>query len=639
MNIDDTRLNELFKTARALSPTFSLDDVERLVDGFPTHDGVAEPPVSGPFLNTKILLLLFALLMVAAVVAWPSGCDTKLGESSSRHQGGTASPLDTVLMEDYTGGVVTWVDTLLRDTVAISPPPPADSTVVHYHSSLNEHFAPAPSPKNPAALPPPDWPEPSAFHSDTVYATDRRGNLTDSVIAVDWASSGPVYYGEPVRGDWSWLTETRNVNLVLANRRPARYQEWWGTLKLSDAELPAARTIGEVERAAGRLRLMGEGAGRYTFEPNLNFRAHLIESNLLPENLDGVRLDYNLLKIDLHPFGDGHGNFPEDDLLLRFFTIDLDADYLNLLRGEGYGEDALREVWKLANAQLTRQHLRRYFSWARNAGVELPGESMEEILLLYRNRKNLSVLARRFAPLSYADIAAVDAMKMSAPQLNRLAKLPGDLSLRDLAELNAAGVESYVFLEYSTFFNGDLSVAQAIALNEAGLRGHDLNRLHELGFRRREPEEYVRLHRLPADKLLTLQHETKGLLVAKEFATQRRDFPKSIELDLRPFSRLIVDKGLQVVIVPGEENSVRIAHRNFNEALRVEVEQQPNGTVRLRRKVKFGYYIKAPEGIEVLIHANGLKKIHLKGDAEVYVAGQPDRYVANRTLGRARLEK
>ncbi|TXF84248.1 hypothetical protein FUA23_21285 [Neolewinella aurantiaca] len=132
-------------------------------------------------------------------------------------------------------------------------------------------------------------------------------------------------------------------------------------LDLDKAELRKLKQNNEslaiIERAAGSLLLYPNGTdGTFEFLPNSSYQNDFAARNWGPVGVsqgDGFSFA-TVGKATTHSYD----KRVEDHLWFRYFTTDINNDYLDLLREYGYNGDDFEELWKLANSQIQFQELK-----------------------------------------------------------------------------------------------------------------------------------------------------------------------------------------------------------------------------------------------------------------------------------------
>ena len=341
--------------------------------------------------------------------------------------------------------------------------------------------------------------------------------------------------------------------------------------------------------------------------------------------------------MNANAFGGGDNRTVEEELYFRFFVADVGPDYLNALREMGYPEAALRGVWQLANAGITRQDLPALSELLRRRVTAVPRESLTELLLLHRSGRTLRLLQNEYgtAP-NFTELTMLNEAGIGPELFGRYARSATPApSLTDIAALHAGEVSPLTYGAYRDFFGADLTVQEAILLNNAELRGFHLERLAAKGFTGRTPAEYVELHQTDERELFARQNATGGFVVDPDFAGRLAAADQREERTLRPFTKLKIDENMRVIIVPADENRMTASQMDFGKAFRFTVNERRDGTLVIKKKEKFGYSVYGTALVEILLYASDLERIEADGNTEVYIVGDPARYRANVPLGKA----
>lgn len=186
-----------------------------------------------------------------------------------------------------------------------------------------------------------------------------------------------------------------------------------------------------IERAAGNLLLYQNGkGGTFEFLPNTTYQNNFTAKGWGPM---GVSEQDGFFQVTT-----GKSNINsdvkrvEDQLWFRYFTTDINGDYLDLLREYGYNGPDFEQLWKLANRSMQYQKLKETLALSRAALTD--SVPLEKLPTLKNDLDKLKDLGRSVERMSFAQF---DAMKADPSIWERLAKDPS-ASIPAVDKYNAA---------------------------------------------------------------------------------------------------------------------------------------------------------------------------------------------------------
>jgi len=357
----DKNMEELLVSARQLPAELSYDEVEFLFLN-PTPPPPARPWWRGSYLK---FLLMFTLLISLLAFFLPTQANVTEYQLSS-------FPVQLAL------------------PVLSFPTPQAKSSIPTTHTAP----AAAPTPTNT----PPTSLLPRTAPNDT-KKTDR-GEMPPALFQGTYAplkASLMLTFQE---------TEDSPVNILVLDLTKAEQRN----LKQNKTSLMT------IERAAGSLLLYRDGRdGAFEFLPNRNYQNDFAAKDWGPT---GVSQEDGFFQVTLgKSTGDADVKRVEDQLWFRYFTANINSDYLDLLREYGYNGTDFEKLWKLANNNTPYQKLKEILSLSSAALTD--AVPLEKLTTLNNDLDKLKDLRRSGERMSFAQF---DAMKAEPSIWERLAK-------------------------------------------------------------------------------------------------------------------------------------------------------------------------------------------------------------------------
>ena len=380
---------DLFARVRSLPPALSLEDVtQRFLNPVPL-------PQPRPWWRRHLKpLLMFAFLfstLAALFIFSPSAAAPAL--SAFPLAGAGPAPVYAPAPLRAAGAVPLTIAPRQVTTPPVVPalPPP---------------LPPAPASAPPAPAPAPPVVADARRHPAVAPSGSSRSQLPTALF----------------RGEF----KTLNTGLVLTFREtPAAASVHLLMVELPKEEVRAIKQTKTgtttVERAAGTLLLYrNDGEDTFEFLPNPTYRADLTARGYAPT---GVTIKNGFLTITkgsvirIDP-----PRRVEDQLWFRYFTTDVDDEYIQLLQRFGYTSAELTELWRLPNAGMTPDDLRTLLPLLGRTLTERA--PLSQLPHLDDLTDDLEGLARAGRQMSLAQLKAsrgepsrADLMRESAKQL------------------------------------------------------------------------------------------------------------------------------------------------------------------------------------------------------------------------------
>jgi hypothetical protein len=384
----DKTMEELLVSARSLPTELSFDEVEFL---FLNPTPPPPPPPwwqRGSYLK---FLLMFTLLISLLGFLLPTTAE------SSKYQ------LSTFPVQEETL-IATPVDEL--STFSYVP----RLEVPDINFTVPSVLPRAPKPLfAPAAAP-----EIAEDQEPEIFYLDEKGNLHDAEPAQ--TQMPPALF----RGAYSpnktslmltfqeipEATEDAPLNILILDLTKDEQRD----LKQNKASLVT------IERAAGNLLLYpNRRGGTFEFLPNTSYQDDFSAKGWGPT---GVSEQDGFFQVTIGKSNkDSEEKRVEDQLWFRYFTANINEDYLNLLRTYGYDDTDFGQLWKLANSNTDYQKLEETLTLSSAA---LTGSvPLAELPSLENDLNKLKDLRCSGEPMSFAQF---DAMKAEPSIWELLAK-------------------------------------------------------------------------------------------------------------------------------------------------------------------------------------------------------------------------
>jgi len=372
MKPTDELSSALFGAARSLPTELSLEEVETL---FLNPAPVVLPKVKRwPHLKFWFMFALLVSLLLAYFSLPFSGIPPQL--SAGFPVGLTGQPVEDAPFPPQPQP--SKKRTTAVNTKAVAPLP-----------VIPTRLAPAFAPKKMSA--PATTPKPGSSTS----ASNSRHN-----VKADFQMPAALFAGG--------YTKLKS-GLVLTYTEVENGPTHLGFLELTadEQQLIDRRTSDQVtiERAAGSLLLYGDRKeGDFEFLPNTTYRDRLNKrawGDAAAPLGSVVVVTTNNTKNVAIPAGPRVSVRPQDQIWFRYFTKDIDDNYLALLRRAGYTDQDLMSLWKLANAMIGYDRLDELLKLLRAVLTDKP--SLESIASLKYEEDALRKLKARGERMTFEE--------------------------------------------------------------------------------------------------------------------------------------------------------------------------------------------------------------------------------------------
>lgn len=589
---------QLFNTAKKTPTEMDYARIDAIVREFPAG-GNAANTIINPKLITLAALLATAALMLALM---------------NRPKNDPPELATVVVVGSETKEIA---PPAREETVVVTPAPPEETAATPAALApvnlppvgagakrQTGDIAPAAAPKKPA---------PAA--RKTVIPRQKDTPINSAPL--------PSFGETTITGDFA-LTD-KGLLLETVERVNGRKITWMLPTALGETEQlvlfqPDAST-GYLERETGRLILMKDnnrqGKGTFSFQPRIETLKRYEKAGMGTSDVPAEAIRLNGMQQGVSFAPEVFTEQPAEILWLKYFTLGIDREYLDLLREMGYGEEAVQGIpshgngglWQIANhgltsAELTSLHRTLEVLYGK-AGEAF---SFAELTELYQNRILLSALVKE----GY--------QSLGANQIRSL--LSSDVGPAYLREMNEV-------------FDRRLIPEELLALREADLFATGIRRLQRDGYNDLSVAAYIRLHTEP-QIAKEAPEEVQLLTVDDNFGRKRKNW-RSGKLKLSPFDKLVVEDDIRLVIIPGDTDQAEIVKVNMK-GVDVALNVSSNGTLTIRKKTKFGWKVDGFVIAEIRLTASQLKNIEVKAPARVFVAGDPAIYTVEGKVGRAVVE-
>ena len=630
-------LDQLIENTQKLPLPMTIAQVDQLIGQFP-------PTTTSPTVRKwRPRWLFFAVVAVAASLLWINQGGSS-GAPDPMPRMAAAFPLEANAEELVTPPaeetvVVETIDNRrprVRKVITLKPTAKATSVRSQTITTLVPDLALVPNP-TPAPTPPGNEVTAAADRPDfDVYTGPVRRAFGDVTIA----------------GDWRLMEKTKDVMLTRKEKINGRKLMWMLMVNLSPAELERVQQADggvSLERTAGRLLLEidEEGKGRFTFQPNLVVRKFYETSGW------GTGA---VVEEDIHMFGTMRGlrmgasvytREPVELTWMRYFLNHVGDDYINALADLRLERVALQELWRLPNDGVTLAELQQIYRLI--AEVLEPQHTpldMKTLLWLAKERGMLEALGKA----GYRDVPTESLRTLADAEVTRyyLTRVNNYrenlLPLDDVVRLHAAGLDDYAAERYNRYLSSEPTVAELLKLHEVKVTGYELRRYQEAGLKWITPEDVIlaqkngltpaKIQRLKADgrehdSITDYLDEMKRTAEATTDLPLNRDFTeafgvsrskwKSGKKKLPAFKTLRVEDEIQVLIVPGDEFAATFTKMDYR-AMKIDFEVSPGGELRIRKRMRFGWQIKAPVVAEVRLTVPRIEGLSVGESARVWMA-------------------
>lgn len=375
-------LEELLTSTRKLPAELSLNEVEFLFLN-PTPPPPAPPWWQrGSYLKFLLMFTLLISLLSFLLLTSNESMDYQLSAFPVHEKAPETTAV--ALLSGPQGITTLGQPTINYATPEVSPPA----------------LQPAPAP---AAAPETQEDKPSE-----ILMLDDEGNLSYGQRARVQLPKALFAGGYSYVKDNLMLTfkeaEEEPVNLLFLNLSPAEQRA------LKNAE--ASPFV--IQRAAGSLLLYLDGtSGSFDFLPNKAFREELNDRGWgdasLPQDSAFIRITMGKIE----DTGSGSALMPRGQVWFRYFAIDVNEEYLKLLRQAGYTNEELNDLWRLPNSLLQYDRLEEILQLS--AAVLTNKPPLSELPSLKYEIKELTKLKRQGVRMSFEEFKG----RQSLPELLR----------------------------------------------------------------------------------------------------------------------------------------------------------------------------------------------------------------------------
>jgi len=452
------------------------------------------------------------------------------------------------------------------------------------------------------------------------------------IVAPPVSQPAPAYmppFGETtITGRYEILND--RLRLETVERVNGRKITWMLPTQMSGEEqlllFPRSATTGYLERETGRLILMSDGGsqkrGNFSFQPHIETRKSYEKAGLGTGEVPAERVKLHGMQQGVSLAKEVYSERPAEILWLRYFSLDINREYLDVLRGMGYDEEDFSRrfhhehghgedggLWLLANNGLTAGELTSLDRTLQLLYGKV-GEafSLTELTELYQHRKLLNTLVKE----GY--------QSLGANQLRSL--MASDVSPAYLSEMNQV-------------IDRRLTPPELRALREANLFATGIRRLQRDGYTDLPVADYIQLHTKPETAKEELE-EAQLLTISEDFGKKRKGWRASHHA-LAPFSKLVVEDDIRLVIIPGDANEADVVTIGMK-GVSVDLDVSKNGTLKIRKKLKIGWQTEGVVVAEIRLTASQLERIEVKAPARVFMIGDRSAYEIRGRVGSAELE-
>ena len=433
-------------------------------------------------------------------------------------------------------------------------------------------------------------------------------------------------FGETIlTGTWQWNRDRTDIFLEHEERVNGRKITWSLPMGLSPEEarllFPRGATTSAVQRETGRVILMEETkefsfqertAVRNRFEDigwgTLNVRA---EDVTLHGMQQGVSLAKNLAT-----------DKPQEITWLRYFTNNINDDYLTVLSRVGLPRAELSQLWRVADLSLTAEELDKQANRLQAVGLAGRNMTMELFVETYRERYLLGALAKAGYRVSGADWKALLAADVDRYYVQRAAENCDDATytVADLIRLKEAGVNAGYIKRFCEALGTVLSVEELIHLKENDFSPKDWEEMAAKGVKISNFSMRVTPDSAPPSPPVSITYDVpKEVVTSAPFPREREGWTRRTE-ELPAITKLVVSDEIRVRVVKGTRNRATISTNDaLGGQIKTVLDVSANGTLKIDSRLRPLYFLSGSTRAEVILEVTDLTSVTAAGGARVTV--------------------
>lgn len=633
----EDQLDQLINTTKQIPLAMDIARIDALVATFPTQD----PPSGLGYRAPRILTLALAVTVAVALLLY-----------FSRGQG-EPPQLAGVFPVVETEAEVPQTEVPADDVVE----EPAEKKVVPAAPQaplVEEGKTPVPAiitDPAPAAAP-------SAPPAPTAQSAAKRKRR--KVLPPLQNPRSPLDYGPAtISGEWTLKTYEHEhglhggrMLLQHTERVNGRTITWALPVELSAEE---ALLVGEVsakggylERETGRLFVEWESrrSGTFSYQPHLPTRNRYEKAGWGTRNVPAAEVKLIGMQQGASLRPEWATNDPAELTWLRYFTNNVNDDYLATLAEIGVSNVSILELWRLPNQDVDasnlgalhtlldellaedaaplsmptlvwaakhnsvlRELIKQGYSAVSTPGLDALAEADPSDYFL--TRANF-YRQENFSP---EDLAALFTTGLTTYAVNDFQRyLSPDLTVRDYEALQAAKIESYLARDFRERSLTELTVSELLLAHREKFTPEDIGRLNDRGIYRDRMTDYITARNNPS-----VTSNEGGRVVDRNFGRRKKGYRKS-KVELEAFTSLRVEDDLRVVVVQGDKYKAEVLTAGFGgEGLRIDFDVDRKGELTIRKKLKLGWKIEGMILGEIRLTVPALRGLSVKAPARVYL--------------------
>lgn len=637
----EDQLDKLINTTKQIPLAMDIARIDALVATFPTQG----PPPARGYRAPQLLTLALVIAGAVALLLY-----LNRGGGEPPQLAGVFPVVETQAEAPLTEAPAEDLVEQLEEKTIIPVALRAEPVV------KDEVIVPA-LPTNPApAATPPVLPE--VLPAPVAKPTANRKGAPRKALPPVTAPRSPLDYGPAtITGTWTSKTHDDNrssssLTLRMEERVGGRSFTWMLPVLLDRKEAETLRNAsanGEfLEREAGRIFIEEEGSnkGRFSFQPHLPTRSRYEKEGWGTSNVVAKDILFfgTVRGVSLRP--QQVTKKPVETTWLRYFTNNVNDSYLATLAEIGVSQEAVTELWRLPNTNVTNAELSKLRTMLDSlmANDAAPLE-MPALVWAADNDKVLrSMLKQGYTDVSAAGLTAladagVSDYYMTKVNLHRTQNftpedvaalfdtdmmvydvysfqqyLSPDLTVRDYQALQAAKIESYTARAFRGRGITELTVSDLLLAHREKISPTDIGRLNDRGIYHDNLRDYLTAKDAPSATDGGL-----GRIIDRNFGRRKKEYRASI-VNLEAFTSLRVEDEIRVVVVQGDEYKAEVLTAGFGgKGLRIDLDVNRKGELTIRKKVKQGWRIEGMILSEIRLTVPSLEKLSVKSPARVYL--------------------